>query len=590
MSSTSSMAHLNDSHSWAVVKRDDRAALAIRGRDALTFLQNLTTNDTRFLKTPHDAQHTCFLNQKGRSIFEAALVLSSTSKPEEPHLLVETAAEQAPDLLAHLKRSRVRAKVELLDLTSSYSVTSVLHTDPFAMSTSSEPMEEQGKQILEHLRHILPAAQAASPAGVPPTAKTPEGPAPPVASPIAPQPFSGSAAFLDPRNRTLGMRVIAPSSLDVGSSLGGLKHAPLHHFQGLRVLLGIPEGKEVSDVIPLEWNLPYLNAVSFAKGCYLGQELIARGHFRGLIRKRFVPVYFSPGGAPARPVACANTVSALLVRQTDDAMLRRTRGQAPGGQGHGKGHGPSQKHDFPQSQATGHYVPHSKLHGEMANVKPAIPGNTSPANATHRIRLPFPFVDLDWRGEVEIGTSLSTGEGVANGSTGAAAGERIGKIVGWVPGTNLGLVNLRLEHIAHTFPQGGTPTTNANAAARATEAEEKASESTSDSSLPSPTSATVRGYDDSGQDHNQACLDLYHRCQSQPVNFKVPAAAEATKAAGDANVTGKGHHGITGAGRTGESYHVTPILPPFWYHIPHAGVEENVTVKGAATAVAAGSA
>ena len=46
--------------------------------------------------------------------------------------------------------------------------------------------------------------------------------------------------------------------------------------------------------LPLEANLDCLNGVSFRKGCYLGQELTARTHFQGLIRKRLVPVYLRP--------------------------------------------------------------------------------------------------------------------------------------------------------------------------------------------------------------------------------------------------------------------------------------------------------
>ena len=37
-------------------------------------------------------------------------------------------------------------------------------------------------------------------------------------------------------------------------------------------------------------NLDLLNAVSFDKGCYLGQELTARAKFRGQVRRRFMPV------------------------------------------------------------------------------------------------------------------------------------------------------------------------------------------------------------------------------------------------------------------------------------------------------------
>lgn len=34
-----------------------------------------------------------------------------------------------------------------------------------------------------------------------------------------------------------------------------------------------------------------LNGISFSKGCYIGQELTARTHFQGVIRKRLMPGY-----------------------------------------------------------------------------------------------------------------------------------------------------------------------------------------------------------------------------------------------------------------------------------------------------------
>ena len=43
------------------------------------------------------------------------------------------------------------------------------------------------------------------------------------------------------------------------------------------------------EAIPLEYNLAGLNAISFDKGCYVGQEFIARTHHRGVIRKRLLP-------------------------------------------------------------------------------------------------------------------------------------------------------------------------------------------------------------------------------------------------------------------------------------------------------------
>lgn len=42
--------------------------------------------------------------------------------------------------------------------------------------------------------------------------------------------------------------------------------------------------------VPLEYNMDGLQAISFTKGCYVGQELIARAHFKGVIRKRVMPI------------------------------------------------------------------------------------------------------------------------------------------------------------------------------------------------------------------------------------------------------------------------------------------------------------
>ena len=44
--------------------------------------------------------------------------------------------------------------------------------------------------------------------------------------------------------------------------------------------------------IPLEYNIDWLHGVSYDKGCYVGQELVARVHFGGLVRKRLYPIVF----------------------------------------------------------------------------------------------------------------------------------------------------------------------------------------------------------------------------------------------------------------------------------------------------------
>ncbi|URE49623.1 Glycine cleavage T-protein C-terminal barrel domain [Musa troglodytarum] len=70
------------------------------------------------------------------------------------------------------------------------------------------------------------------------------------------------------------------------------------HYLQWRLEKGVPEGSTeipkglAGEAIPLEYNLVGLNAISFDKGCYVGQELVARTHHRGVIRKRLLPLKF----------------------------------------------------------------------------------------------------------------------------------------------------------------------------------------------------------------------------------------------------------------------------------------------------------
>lgn len=59
-----------------------------------------------------------------------------------------------------------------------------------------------------------------------------------------------------------------------------------HHIKNPDILLGIPAiyPETSGKYLPHELNLPNLNAVSFKKGCYTGQEIIARMHYRGKLK------------------------------------------------------------------------------------------------------------------------------------------------------------------------------------------------------------------------------------------------------------------------------------------------------------------
>jgi folate-binding protein YgfZ len=94
---------------------------------------------------------------------------------------------------------------------------------------------------------------------------------------------SGDGGADDPRLAALGQRWIAPAEDgEEGADAAWLGH---------RLRLGVTEGHaELGDILWLETNAAELNGVSFAKGCYVGQENTARMNWRQKINRRLVVV------------------------------------------------------------------------------------------------------------------------------------------------------------------------------------------------------------------------------------------------------------------------------------------------------------
>lgn len=63
-------------------------------------------------------------------------------------------------------------------------------------------------------------------------------------------------------------------------------------YEAHRIALGLPEPIDCKSeqTLLLEANFDWLHGISWTKGCYMGQELTARTHYRGLLRRRLVPV------------------------------------------------------------------------------------------------------------------------------------------------------------------------------------------------------------------------------------------------------------------------------------------------------------
>jgi tRNA-modifying protein YgfZ len=111
----------------------------------------------------------------------------------------------------------------------------------------------------------------------------------------APQGVEGTL-FKDSRSASMGQRLIAPHAV-----LAQLAPVEEQAYEDHRIAQGVPKGGldfPYGDTFVHDANLDALNGVDFKKGCYVGQEVVARVHFRKSARKRIVKVHFN-GPAPA---------------------------------------------------------------------------------------------------------------------------------------------------------------------------------------------------------------------------------------------------------------------------------------------------
>jgi folate-binding protein YgfZ len=230
---------------------DDRGILAVSGNDRRVFLQGLVSNDVEKVG-PTQARYGALLTAQGKYLNDFMMIEFGGA------LWLEAEARRLSDLKRRLSIYRLRAKAALEEKPE-LAVAVVFGKGALAVMGLSE-------------------------------------------EPGAARSFASGVAFIDPRLAALGVRCILPRE-DIRRALegAGLAETGFPIYDRLRLELGIPDGGR--DLVPeksilLEAGFDELNGVDWQKGCYIGQELTARTKYRGLIKKRLMPVEID-GPAPA---------------------------------------------------------------------------------------------------------------------------------------------------------------------------------------------------------------------------------------------------------------------------------------------------
>jgi len=233
----------------------DRGVVSVTGAEAVKLLQGVITNDMDLLSV-QPAIHAALLTPQGKILFEFFVVKAPDG------FWLEVAADKTADLVKRLGLYRLRAKVDIKDRTAEYRV--------FALwgGTAQAPAGAVGTVLFPDPR--LPALGLRG-----------------LAPDQAPDQAPGQAPDLVP----------APLAPDFAGARGALEVAA-QDYHAHRIALGVPEGGKdytFGDAFPHDANLDQLHGVSFAKGCFVGQEVVSRMQNRSQVRKRIVAIV---GDAP----------------------------------------------------------------------------------------------------------------------------------------------------------------------------------------------------------------------------------------------------------------------------------------------------
>ncbi|WP_445678957.1 CAF17-like 4Fe-4S cluster assembly/insertion protein YgfZ [Radicibacter daui] len=219
-----------------------RAVLALGGEDRVAFLQGLVSNDIAAV-SPARAVQAALLTPQGKYLFDFAVA------SDGDRLLLDVEAARLDDLYRRLRMYKLRSKVTLEPL-AGWSVTALAGPTAATLGAASE------------------AGSAA--------------------------PLAGGVLFTDPRIAGLGARLMAPAEASSAAlTEAGIPAMDEATYETLRLTLGVPDGArdfELEKSTLLEGNMDAFNAISWEKGCYVGQELTARTRYRGLLKKRMMPV------------------------------------------------------------------------------------------------------------------------------------------------------------------------------------------------------------------------------------------------------------------------------------------------------------
>lgn len=219
---------------------ENRGLIKIDGPDARAFLQGIVSQDMNRVTT-ETAVYSAFLTPQGKFLYDFFCFEMDGA------LVLDCEADRRSDFFKRLSMYKLRSNATLSDITETHQVYAVLD-EPAKLGLG----DSRGQSV----------------------------------------PCGGGVAYIDPRLAAMGARVTLPKG-DPALTQAGLTAGTVEDYEYVRITQGLADGSrdmEVDKALLLENGFEELDGVSFTKGCFMGQELTARTRYRGLVKKRLLPV------------------------------------------------------------------------------------------------------------------------------------------------------------------------------------------------------------------------------------------------------------------------------------------------------------
>lgn len=261
MSFGDSEAELAATHDGAIMcDLSHLGLLEISGADAFSFLQGQVTNDV-FLLAGNTSHYSGYCNAKGRLL---ALFLAFS---HYNHLHLQFNRELVAPIMKRLKMYVMRSKVDIQDSTAS--IIKLGLNSEHAVSL----LEKLFTEVPKNPHELVSLANGAL-----------------LCLPSSKPNQSRYEIFTSAKHAATIWNALKLHCKPVGKNCWDL----------LEIEAGIPEivTKTQEEFVPQMLNLDVMQAINFKKGCYTGQEIVARTHYLGKVKRRTLQAQLTSSHLP----------------------------------------------------------------------------------------------------------------------------------------------------------------------------------------------------------------------------------------------------------------------------------------------------